>query len=233
MMGGGMTWWTSAMPSRVVIKKTIGREAKAKSAAPIIDSFMELREGWYYGEGQGATAAAVIVAKEVDALILKTDARTIEVYPCLDGGVVVYGFFKNQHVEVVCHPDGHRMELCHEIDNETIREEDSLSLDDVVDYLESLSWESKSHAYLDPTFTVMNWGASRAKPFKILTMVVGRHASVSGVPELSMGLSADTLMRVTTPISRDIHQFYGGSIQSNFPMEGRLSVPQRRETHAT
>ena len=50
---------------RVVFKKTIGWKANAKSAAPFIDSFLELPEGWH-GEGRGATEASE-AAKKVDA----------------------------------------------------------------------------------------------------------------------------------------------------------------------
>ena len=144
MMGMETTRWISTPPPWVALEKTIGRKVKAKSAAPIIDSFMGLPEGWHYGEGRGATEAAAKAAKKVDTLFLETEARTIEAFPGIDGGVAVYGFYEDQHVEVVCHPGGRRMELYREIDDEPVYENDDIALDDVIDYVEGLSWGSKS-----------------------------------------------------------------------------------------
>lgn len=228
-----MTWWAVAAPSRVVFKTTIGRTAKAKSAAPIIDSFVELSEGWHYGEGRGATEAAAKAARKVDAILLETEVRAIEVYPSIDGGIAVYGFYENQHIEIACHPGGHRMELCHEIDDRPIHEEDDIALDDVMAYVEGLSWGSRSYAYSSQNFTVTSWADSHAKLFKILKTAVDHPVSVLNVREKGMERSADMFTLVTIRTPQVTRRFYGELTPTNYPMGEWQNTPRQIETHAT
>ena len=210
MMDTAMTWWASATPSRVVFEKTIGRRANAKSAAPIIDSFLELPEGWHYGEGGGAAAAASEAARKVDALFLSTDARVIEVFPDLDGGIVVCGRQENEDVEVVCHPDGHLMSLCHEIDDEPVYEKDDITLEDITNYVERLPWALKSFDYFTPNTLVEIRTVLKAQHFRILEMAAEYLCFVPNAPERKTKSNAGMYTLVTGPNYPVTHRFYGG-----------------------
>lgn len=233
MMGTEMTWWISAPPSWMALEKAIGRRVKAKSAAPIIDSFLELPEGWHYGEGRSATEAAARTAKKVDALFLRTDARVIEVFPDLDGGVVVCGRYKNEDVEVVCQPDGRLMGLCHEKDDEPVYEKDDVTLEDITDYVERLPWDLRSFDYSTLDTIVEIRTALKAERFRILEMEVGRLFSVPNALGRKTEQSADMYMLVTIPKYQVTPRFYGGSILTNYPMGVWPSALPRSKTLAT
>ena len=228
-----MAWWAIAAPSRIVFKTTIGRTAKAKSAAPIIDSFLELSEGWHYGEGRGATEAAAKAAKRVDALFLGTDARVIEVFPDLDGGIVVCGRHKNEDVEVVCQPDGRLMGLCHEIDDEPVYEKDDITLEDVTDYVKRLPWDLRSFDYSTPNTTVEIRTVLKAEHFRILETAAERLYSTPNVLGRKTERNAGMYMLVTIPKYQVTPRFYGESIPTNYPRGVSLNVPLRTETLVT
>ena len=71
-----------------------------------IKSFADVPDGWHYGEGVGATEAAIERALEVVVLFEDFDARVIEALPMVNGGIQVCGFKWHHEVEVDCDPSG-------------------------------------------------------------------------------------------------------------------------------
>ena len=108
------------------------------SAEQVIGSFLDLPEGWHYGEGRNATKAAYRTALEVDRLFQNSKARIIEAFPDLDGGVSVCGRYENEDLEVFCSPDGLRLSLCHEVDDVPACEVEDVTIEDVRDYINGL-----------------------------------------------------------------------------------------------
>ena len=181
-----MIWWrTDQTPSR--------------SASRLIESFVELPDGWHFGEGRGATETAVAAAKKVDTLFLNTDARVIEVFPCVDGGIMVCGRYENEDVEILCRPDDDLMDLWHEKDDQLVAENNDLSPEDVADYVEALSWGSRSSAYFIPGTLVETGNALRAQHFKILVTAQEFRCFALSAHERRVEASAATFDCVTTP----------------------------------
>ena len=109
----------------------------AKSAAPIIDSFIDLPKGWHYGEGRNATETAATMAKKVDSFFTGTEKfRVIEVFPYIDGGIVMSGFYQDyDNISITCKPDSNLVDLCHEVNDEIIYEKENLTFEDACVYV--------------------------------------------------------------------------------------------------
>ena len=85
--------------------------------ADTIRSFANLPAGWHYGTGTGAVHAAVDAALNVNSLLVDYGARNIEVFPDVDGGILVSGYRDRHTLEILCCPDG-RMDLVYEVGDE-------------------------------------------------------------------------------------------------------------------
>lgn len=107
-----------------------------------IHSFRDLAHGWHYGEGRGATEIAVEVALTIQRHFLEHGIREIEVFPDLDGGILVSGYHEQHTVDVFCTPDGHT-DLLHEVDDKAVYERNTVPMDEIVAYLGGLLWETK------------------------------------------------------------------------------------------
>lgn len=110
-----------------------------QAIASKIDGFAALPDGWHFGDGIGAVAGAVKLAHAINSLLADYGARNIEVFPCVDGGVLVSGYGSRDTLEVRCHPDG-RMDLSHEVDDEQRYWRDAVSISDIEAYLGGLEW---------------------------------------------------------------------------------------------
>ena len=107
-----------------------------------IRSFRDLSPRWHYGEGRGATEAAVDTALAVHHLFLNHRVKTIEVFPDVDGGILVSGYYEQHTFDVFCTPDG-QMNLLHEVDDEEVTERDNLPMHELIDYLGGPLWGTK------------------------------------------------------------------------------------------
>lgn len=123
------------------------------TAAPLIRSFSELKNGWHYGSGQGATEIATNSALAVDRLLQKYYAHNIEAFPDVDGGILVSGYFGNETLEAFCDPNG-RIDLHHEDNDISINDIEDISLIGVEEYLESKSWFPKKLFVLSTSHTI-------------------------------------------------------------------------------
>ena len=203
----------------------------AKSASLAIDSLLELPEGWHYGEGRGAARGAADTAREIDACFLRLDVRAIEVFPCLDGGILVCGRHKNEDVEVLCHQDGRLIDLCHEINDDPVHEESDITFQQAARYLEELSWEKKSSDWFTQDISAKTREGLKAKLSKIRMMVAGplyfaQSAHGRSVDQNVVMLSISTTQK---PLAR--HQFYGGSARTKYQtkvLSGRIRQKHTR-----
>ena len=147
-----------------------------------IRSFRDLSPGWHYGEGRGATEAAVDTALTVHHYFLENGIRKIEVFPDVDGGILVSGYPGQHTVEVFCTPEGHT-NLLHEVDDKEVIERDNLPMDELVAYLGGLLWRTeKSFDSFIQSILVKQSGGLRALPLKILQRA-GYLSLTPSVPE--------------------------------------------------
>ena len=110
-----------------------------KSQAAKIRSFAQLPDGWHYGEGCAATGEAMGVAVEVDALFLMYGADAVEVFPDVDGGILVSGYRESESLEVLCGPSG-RLTIVHEVEDEVVADRGDVSIDDAAAYIGEIGW---------------------------------------------------------------------------------------------
>ncbi len=108
-----------------------------------IRSFHNLAQGWHYGEGRGATDCAVVEALAVYNYFLEYKVKTIEVFPDIDGGILVSGYYKQHTLDVLCTHDGY-INLLHEVDDEEFTEKEKISRDEFAAYLGGLLWETEN-----------------------------------------------------------------------------------------
>ena len=108
-----------------------------------IRSFAQLPDGWHYGEGCGATEKAIETALEVNSLLLECNAHEVEVFPGVDGGILLSGYQEDDTLQVRCDPSG-RMDMLHEVNDEVFNEQRRVSLEEIGTYLEGLEWTPKN-----------------------------------------------------------------------------------------
>ncbi len=114
-------------------------ESHSSSVKDVINSFLDLPRGWHYGQGRGATGAAVKAALRVDRLFQESKAHSIEAFPDVDGGILICGRWENEDVEIICFPDGVRFSLCHDKDDSLELEHECITFDDVSECMQRLS----------------------------------------------------------------------------------------------
>ena len=107
-----------------------------------IHSFLQLQEGWHYGEGRNATQEAIDLALDINSLLLEYGADEIEVFPDTDGGILVSGYHEDHMIEILCSPQG-SIAMLHEIDGEIIRECNDIYPDEISAYLGRVAWKPK------------------------------------------------------------------------------------------
>ena len=114
------------------------------SKAKQIRSFAHLPDGWHYGEGRGATREALSAALEIDELLIDR-VEEIEVFPAVDGGVLVSGYIDEHNLELTCAPSG-RMDLWHEESDTLVYEQRGISTRAFLSHLEDLGTYSAVRA---------------------------------------------------------------------------------------
>jgi len=122
-----------------------------QAVAERIYSFVELPKGWHFGEGVGATESAVKLALTVNSLLAIYQPRNVEVFPCIDGGILIHGYKGADVLEIQCESDS-KVQLAHERDGDLVREIEFVSIDGIEDYLGDLAWLP-----ISSTSVVMIW----------------------------------------------------------------------------
>ena len=197
-----------------------------------ICSFSQLPDGWNYGEGRGATEDAVTAAIELNSLLVRY-AHEIEVFPGVDGGILLCGYYEDQVLEIRCDPSG-RMDMWLEVADEPVYEQDAVSLDTISAFLGDLGWQAKnSFGYLIQSITAEKEGDLPARYFKDRReMEVSLHLIpdvLSSIAEVSVSMSHDTIKDQPGSLS-----FCGDSTQVYYlTIADWLVSPRLTETRAT
>ena len=110
-----------------------------QAVASRIDGFAALPDGWHFGDGISAVAGAMQSAHAINSLLADYGARNIEVFPCIDGGILIHGYGNADALEIQCGPDG-QICLAHERDGDLVWEQENVSIGDIESYLGGLAW---------------------------------------------------------------------------------------------
>ncbi len=197
-----------------MIPVSVVAEIDASQSAKI-RSFAQLPDGWHYGEGCAATEQAVTAALDVNAQFLMHIPDAVEVFPAVDGGVMVCGYWRDHMLEIICGPSG-RLDMVHELDDEVTDERGDVSLDEVTAYMGEMGWKPQKNlsGCSIPGTSVSTEGDSR--------VWLSSHRpegeflySTRGALSRAAGVSAVTL-RNFTPGSLAIHGYSGGSDEISF-----------------
>lgn len=197
-----------------------------------IRSFMQLPDGWHYGEGRSATHAAVVAALGVEALFREYGAQEVEVFPGVDGGILTSGYHENDALEIRCNPSG-QMDMWHEANDEPVDSRKNTSLEEIGSYLGDLEWKPKSSldCYI-LNISAVQEGDLQVRLSNRLLQTAGFLFSILAAPSVTAETSASMLLD-TMKVHRATWQFYGES----FPKYYRENAPshvslQQAETHA-
>ena len=201
--------------------------------ADTIRSFANLPDGWHYGTGTGAVHAAVDAALNVNSLLVDYGARNIEVFPDVDGGILVSGYRDRYTLEILCFPDG-RMDLVYEVDDEIVNERSSISITEIEEFLGGSEW------FLPKLFAHCTQSISAKKGGASLVWLSSPHPEM-GEYQYSRQNAPFTLVDanvaisiVSTVASLDIPMFSGGSVLiSSQKIAGLLVSRLRQATPAT
>lgn len=197
-------------------------------------SFLDLADGWHYGDGRAATQTAVNLARSISSLLVRNNADEIEVFPDVSGGILVSGYYADDILEIFCSADGN-LEIEHRVEQDTRFEKDGILFDELTDYLWRMSWKSMK---LSDLFT-QNILANESKDLRVwysrgLLLRAPYRSSTHGVPESEADPSANTLVVITTRPSPDIPSFSGAYQHPNFRKTQDSPVSHhQRATNAT
>ena len=135
-----------------------------RAVASRIDGFAALPDGWHFGDGISAVAGAMQSAHAINSLLADYGARNIEVFPCIDGGILIHGYGNADALEIQCGPDG-QICLAHERDGDLVWEQENVSIGDIECYLGGLAWlPTSSSLSSTPSITAGNWADLPAPP---------------------------------------------------------------------
>ena len=179
-----------------------------------IRSFAELPEGWHYAGSIGATEAAVDAAFAVNTLMSDFRARNVEVFPCVDGGVLLHGYKGTDVLEIQCGPDG-RFHLMHEREDEIVGEREAASIDEIERYMGELEWvPSNSYVFSTQCTTARNSDALPAPHSNRPPRIVESLHSKSHAEFVAVARNANISIR-STMTGTMIRSSFGGSKQAH------------------
>ena len=186
-----------------------------QAVAQKIHSFSELPEGWHFGEGVGATRAAVDSALIINTLLADHRARNIEAFPCVDGGVLVHGYQGVDVLEIQCDPDS-MVHLAHEREGDLVAEREAVSTDDIECYLGELAWRSiSSFVFSTHSTTAMSWVDIPAPPFNKRLRVSASLCSIHDVESIAVDRNATTF-KISTKGTAPFQPFFGDSAETYY-----------------
>lgn len=175
-----------------------------------IRSFRDLAHGWHYGEGRGATELAIETALTIHSHFIEHGITEIEVFPDVNGGILVSGYHEKHTLEVFCNQGGHA-DILHEINDKVLHERNDVPMDEIVEYLGGLPWRSKKlfDSFILGT-TVGTSGDLQVLPSKIHQMVVCRSLTPN-VQKKAAKPNVNTYGVFITPILQGILLSFGES----------------------
>ncbi len=179
-----------------------------------INSFTDLPKGWHFGEGVGANETAVKATHDVHNLMIENGAEEIEVFPAIDGGVLISGYFDNESLDVSCRPN-EGMEIVHEIDDNLKYEKEGLCLNDVKKYLEELNWSKRSYGYYIQNISASEKNDLPVKLFNPPAINPGSRSSILNVLVHVVEMNASISVNITDK-SLVFHACFGESSRKSY-----------------
>ncbi len=119
------------------------QQASFEKTKKRINSFLNLPTGWRYGEGVKFEASTVTFALCVHDIFALNEAEATGVFPCVDGSVLVSGYYGEQTVDVTCRPDD-RLNVVLENEGNLEVEKEGQDLDGLKKFLGGLEWRPRS-----------------------------------------------------------------------------------------
>ena len=203
------------------------------SAVSTIESFLNLKEGWNFGEGHPATEEAVKIAKQIDSFFLDAGADQVSAFPRLDGGIMVCGYKENENIEVEVTPDGQEFVLFHEAGNDLFEPSKKPTFDEIRQYIKDLPWDSKSSDCFTFNTTILNLDDLEAQLFRNQRTVQVFLYSVQNVPETPIIANAITYS-IAIPLNQpDQFRSFGELTPMTFPNKPRLITHPAKRISAT
>ena len=130
-------------------------------------SFLDLPKGWHYGEGNAPSRELVILVEQLISLLSENGAEVFEVFPGVDGYIVVSAFKDKQHIDISCYSLTCFDFLLEENDEE-LKDLTDLSYLHLLEEIKSLSWQQKRlSASSTSLISAMNLGDLKAHALKI------------------------------------------------------------------
>ena len=191
-------------------------ETLERAISEQISSFAKLPDGWHYGSGIGSTTGALITALEVGRLLIDYQARNVEVFPDINGGIIVSGYRDLETVDVNCMPDG-ALELAYEVNDELRYADNRASIDKIEKFLGGLEWSPKrSSAFCTQSISVQSADASSvrhsSRPLATGEFQCSRHDVPWKRAEQSVDILIDSIGDCL-----DIPVYSGESVLISFP----------------
>lgn len=216
-------------PLRRVLRNTVANG----DVVDQIYSFERLQDGWHYGEGCSATELAVRLALWANSRLVECNASDVEVFPDVDGGILVSGYHEDETLEILCGPTG-QIDMVHEDGENVIYERKNTLPHEVLQYLRGLSWESmKLSGFFIQSTSAGDTGGLRVWLSRIPPTKVVYRLSTHNVLENVVEPNAHTYIVSTTPKHQEIPPSFGELIQPNYQIEsGWNSSYHPTETNA-
>ena len=210
------TVYESESPHRTV-RVFAARNVGNNVIADQISSFRHLPGGWHYGEGRGATEQAIEAALQTYALLKHHDARAIEAFPDINGGILVSGYYENEILEVFCGDDG-QLDMMHEDDRVVVHEQKNVPLRKIISYFGGLPWAStKLSDFSIPSISAGKNSDSLVWHFEIHPTMAGFPLSIQSVLDNTVDRNASTWPASIRQESPATLQSFGGSTHQNYP----------------
>ncbi|MCY4227843.1 MAG: hypothetical protein OXF20_09175 [Gammaproteobacteria bacterium] len=181
-----------------------------------IHALRDLPDGWHFGEGIGAHETVVQVALDVHDSMIANGIENIEVFPAIDGGILISGHFGNEVLDVSCRPDG-TMEIDHEVDNVLKEEKQGLNWNHVKTYLEKLNWNKKRlYEYFIPGISAGKGRDLQVRLFSPPAGTPGFQFSIPNVLEKPVETSV-AILQDSTKVSLTLLSYSGESSPDAYP----------------
>jgi hypothetical protein len=179
------------------------------SALLKIEGFLNLGNGWCYGEGRPCLPSTANNAKQLVVFFLANGFTTIDAFPGINGEVRVTAYTRNDYIEFTFENNG-LLTFLQEKNNEEIEYEENLSLSDCYEKIRSLRSLCNLYESFMTNITTKTKNDSKVLLFVTPQKGVSR-SSVISAPWSILERYVDTFM-TTTPMSSDRQSYSGCSI---------------------
>ena len=178
---------------------------------PIIRQILSLKflpDGWHYGEGRGAERTTVDAALRAYRAFQQRGITRIEVFPDVDGGILLSGYYEDETIEILCGPKGN-VHVLYERDDEIAYDEDYASVDEATAYLRELPWNLIG---ISSDYFILDISVGKKNRFKSLAFNVS--STDGGISSVDAGCAKE----LSNTECRHIRSYYSSAISGEPPV---------------